>query len=110
MVVTKEGNHILISLKDQKRLMLLDQQYPKFLGRGRFSRSDRQNQRENKDLDSGIDTESEDECYTANIDNKPDMKATSSMMISPRIQSKSSKLATLAMKLLWKSGSLRARI
>ena len=41
VVVTKEGNHILISLKYQKKLMLLEQQYPKFLGRGKFSRSDR---------------------------------------------------------------------
>ena len=47
VVVTREGNHILISLKDQKRLMLLEQQYPKFLERGKFSRSDRQKQRQN---------------------------------------------------------------
>merc|ERR1712082_128459 len=70
VIITKEGNHVLVSLKDQKRLMLLDTQYPKFLGRGRYSRSDRKNQKQSKDLDSGVDTE--DECYNASSDNTPD--------------------------------------
>ena len=62
MVVTKEGNHCLISLKDQKRLLLIEQQYPTFLGRGRFSRKDSaKNSKSSKSNDSGVDSGSESE-------------------------------------------------
>ena len=48
VVVTMEGNHILVSLKDQKCLLLIEQIYPKFLGCGKYSRKD-----------SGVDSGSE---------------------------------------------------
>ena len=74
MVVTNEGNHVLISLKDQKRLMLLSEHYPKFLGEGKDSRSKRHRQRQASQSDSGIDsasdsTDSEDESSTAHNHN-----------------------------------------
>ena len=52
VVVTKEGNHVLISLKDKKRLMLLSEHYPKFLGKGKHSRSQRHKQRQTSESDS----------------------------------------------------------
>ena len=52
-----EGNHILVSLKDQKRLLLIEQMYPKFLGRGKNSRKDSAKiSRNPKNRDSGADS------------------------------------------------------
>ena len=48
VVVTRDGNHCLISLKDQKRLMLLSQHYPTFLGEGRYSRKTKQSSRKQR--------------------------------------------------------------
>ena len=71
MVVTNEGNHVLISLKDQKRLMLLSEHYPKFLGEGKDSRSKRSRQRQASQSDSGVNStsESDDENPTAHNHN-----------------------------------------
>ena len=84
VVVTKEGNHVLISLKDQKRLMLLSEHYPKFLREGKNSRSQRHRQRQASKSDSGIDsasdsTDSEDESSTAH--NHNNFNADSSMFV-----------------------------
>ena len=38
VVVTMHGNHCLISLKDQKCMLLILQQYPTFFGKGKQSR------------------------------------------------------------------------
>ena len=61
-MVTKEGNHCLISLKDQKRLLLIEQMYPKFLGRGKNSRKESAKYSKNsKSNDSGVNSGSESE-------------------------------------------------
>ena len=89
VVVTRDGNHCLVSLKDQKRLMLLSEHYPTFLGEGKFSRSQRlkqrqASQRQTSQSDSGIDSgsessDSEDENSTShnhsNFDNANSMFA-----------------------------------
>ena len=36
LVITREGSWMLISPRDQKRLLLLEKSYPKFLGTERF--------------------------------------------------------------------------
>ena len=71
MVVTRDGSHVLISLKDQKRLMLLSQHYPTFLGEGKFSRKTRQpSKKQRVQSDSGVSSgsessDSEDDCSPA---------------------------------------------
>ena len=59
MVVTMEGNHILVSLKDQKLLLLIEQMYHKFWGRGKDSRrKSARNSKNPKASDSGVDSAS----------------------------------------------------
>ena len=62
MVVTRDGSWTLISPKDQKRLLLLQKNYPTFLGTGRHRRPDARNTwRCGATSDSGISgSESED--------------------------------------------------
>ena len=57
VVVTTQGNHCLISLKEQKHMLLIQQQYPTFLGRGKYSRKD--SAKKPKCTDLGIETGSE---------------------------------------------------
>ena len=60
VVVTMEGNHILVSLKDQKCLLFIEQMYPKFLGYGKDSRKDSaKNSRNVKGGNSGVNSGSE---------------------------------------------------
>ena len=60
MVITMEGNHVLVSLKDQKRLLLIEQMYPKFLGRGKDSRRESaKNSKPSKAGDSGVESASD---------------------------------------------------
>merc|ERR1712120_115635 len=60
VVVTRDGSHVLISLKDQKRLMLLSPQYPTFLGEGKFNRRTRQQSKKQRvQSDSGMSSGSE---------------------------------------------------
>ena len=62
MVVTMEGNHILVTLKDQKCLLLIELMYPMFLGHEKDSRKDSaKNSRNPKGGDSGVDSGSESE-------------------------------------------------
>ena len=67
VVVTREDNWTLISLRDQKRLLLLESNYPRFLGTGKYRRStpgSSPRKRPNRDSgisQSGSDSESESE-------------------------------------------------
>ena len=98
----------MISLKDQKRLMLLSEHYPKFLGEGKNSRSQRHRQRQTSQSDSGIDsgsesTDSEDESSTAhNHNNSNDY----SSMFAGEIPEDTIEVAKLVM---WKT-SVRLRL
>ena len=67
LVVTVEGSWTLISPKDQKRLLLLQRDYPWFLGEGRYRRSNKKTpQTKGTESDSGLsgsnsDSESDSE-------------------------------------------------
>ena len=62
-MVTSEGNHVLISLKDQKRLMLLSETYPKFLGQGKDSRTrcHKKTVEDDSEVESTSDSDSDSE-------------------------------------------------
>ena len=73
VVITRDGSWTLIIPRDQKRLLLLQQNYPTFLGTGKYRRSNtRTTQRYGASSDSGIsgsesedsDTEEEDTANT----------------------------------------------
>ena len=67
LVVTVEGSWTLISPKDQKRLLLLQRDYPRFLGVGRYRRYNKKTpQTKATESDSGLsgsnsDSDSEEE-------------------------------------------------
>ena len=65
LVVTVEGSWTLISPKDQKRLLLLQRDYPRFLGEGRYRRS-------NKKTPQTKDTESDSGLSGSNSDSESD--------------------------------------
>ena len=55
IVVTVEGSWTLISPKDQKRLLLLQRDYPRFLGEGRYRRkANKTHQAKTTESDSGL--------------------------------------------------------
>ena len=64
VVITRDGSWTLISPHDQKRLLLLQPDYPRFLGTGKYRRSNtRASPRKGPNRDSGIsgsDTEDSD--------------------------------------------------
>ena len=63
-----QGNHCLISLKDQKHILLIEQQYPTFLRRDKFSRTD--SAKNPRNTDSGVDSGSESEGDDQNSDSE----------------------------------------
>ena len=65
LVVTVEGSWTLISPKDQKRLLLLQRDYPRFLGEGHYRRS-------NKKTPQTKDTESDSGLSGSNSDSESD--------------------------------------
>ena len=69
MVVTRDGSWTLISPRDQKRLWLLQKNYPTFLGTGRFRRPDaRASQKGRTTSDSGVsdpESDSDTDCEEA---------------------------------------------
>ena len=75
MVVTREGNWTLISPRDQKRLLLLESNYPRFLGTDKYRRSTPgSSPRKSLNRDSGIsqsgsdsDLESEEDTDIAHV-------------------------------------------
>ena len=71
MVITREGSWTLISPRDQKRLLLLHQNYPPFLGTGRYKQTGTKTTRRcGASSDSGLsgsedsDTDGEDTVNT----------------------------------------------
>ena len=65
LVVTVKGSWTLISPKDKKRLLLLQRDYPRFLGEGRYRRS-------NKKTPQTKDTESDSGLSGSNSDSESD--------------------------------------
>ena len=66
VVVTRDGSWTLISPRDQKRLWLLHQNYPQFLGTGRFRRPDaKAHKSDGATSDSSSESESDTECEEA---------------------------------------------
>merc|ERR1712240_549720 len=69
VVVTRDGSWPLISPRDQKRLWLLQKNYPTFSGTGRFRRPDaRASQRGGATSDSGVsgsESDSDTDCEEA---------------------------------------------
>ena len=69
IVVTAHGSWTLVSPRDQKRLWLLQKNYPTFLGTGRFRRPDaRTSQRGGATSDSGVsgsESDSDTDCEEA---------------------------------------------
>ena len=67
------GIHCLISLKDQKHLLLIEQMYPKFLGPGKNSRLESaKNSKNSNGNDSGVDSglESEEDNKTTDSESE----------------------------------------
>merc|ERR1711873_260460 len=59
IVVTVEGSRTLISPKDQKRLLLLQRDYPRFLGEGQYRRkTSKTHQTKSTESDSGLSSSS----------------------------------------------------
>ena len=83
VVVTTHGNHCLISLKDQKHMLLIQQQYPVFLGKGKQSR--KASTTKPKQRDFGIDIESDSEREDQSSDSDSEAEETT----GNNIQSKS---------------------
>ena len=79
VVVTNEGNHVLISLKDQKRLMLLSETYPKFLGQGKDSRIKPSKKRQAAQCDSGVESTSDSDEDSSTDHNHKDINDKYSM-------------------------------
>ena len=75
MVVTQDGSWTLISPKDQKCLLLLQKNYPTFLGTGRHRRPDARNtQRCGATSNSGIsgsESDSDTDCEDTGDSAKP---------------------------------------
>lgn len=70
-MVTKEGNHCLISLKDQKCLLLIEHMYPKFLGCVKNSRKESAKNSKNSNInDSRVDSGSVNEEDNKNTDSE----------------------------------------
>ena len=66
VVVTRDGSWTLISPRDQKRLWLLQKNYPTFLGTGRFRRPDaRAHQNGGTTSDSSSESDSDTDCEEA---------------------------------------------
>merc|ERR1712101_1448 len=80
LVITMEGSWTLISPRDQKRLLLLQRDYPRFLGEGRYRRKPSRTQSNiNAGSDSGLsssnsdsesDSEEEEKCDNSNVKTK----------------------------------------
>ena len=73
LVVTLEGSWTLISPKDQKRLLLLQKDYPRFLGVGRYRRGNKKTpQTKGGDSDSGLSGSNSDESDSEEEDKSED--------------------------------------
>ena len=75
VVVTRDGSWTLISLKDQKRLLLLQKNYPTFLGTGRHRRPDARNTQRcgatSDSVVSGSESDSDTDCEDTGDSAKP---------------------------------------